>query len=270
MATKAAKTKRRATNPDVTLPPKISGKGTLTVIKPAQQLSEGAAFIQMIERAAKDPQIDVSKLKELLAIRDREREREASTAFAMAMSEAQSQMEAVRRDCHNPQTKSKYASYQALDAAVRPVYTRHGFSLTFNTVPQSSHDFSRVTCLVMHKGGHSLLYEKDMPIVTQGPKGGDVMTRTHASMSADTYAMRDLLRMIWNIATVDDDGNAAGSEPITAAQLIELEKIIEQTGADLDKFCAYMGVSDLPMLPQRKFENAKAALRNVAKKAGRS
>jgi hypothetical protein len=31
-----------------------------------------------------------------------------------------------------------------------------------------------------------------------------------------------------------------------------------------------MGVSDLPMLPQRKFENAKTALRSVAKKAGRS
>jgi len=263
----AARARRR--NPEVVLPPK-SNKPLAVIRGTAVPMSEGAAFIQMIERAAKDPQIDVPKLKELLAIRDREREREAATAFAMSMSEAQGQMEAVRRDCFNPQTKSKYASYQALDAAIRPAYVRHGFSLTFNTEPQSAHDISRVTCLVMHKGGHSMLYQKDMPIVTQGPKGGDVMTRTHASMSADTYAMRDLLRMIWNIATVDDDGNAAGSLPITSEQLIELEKIIEATGADLDKFCAYMGVSDLPMLPAKKFENAKTALRNVAKKAGRS
>jgi hypothetical protein len=267
MVRKAAVKRQR--NPEVALPSRISGKGKLTVIAPAQPMTEAAAFMQMIERAAKDPTIDVAKLKELLAIRDREREREAVTAFAMSMSDAQGQMEPVRRDCSNPNTKSRYASYQALDAAVRPVYSRHGFALTFNTEPQSSQDISRVTCLVMHKGGHTVRYQKDMPIVTTGPKGTDMMTRTHASVSADTYAMRDLLRMIWNIATFDDDGNAAGSTPIDAQQLIELEKLIEETGADLDKFCAYMGVSELAALPARKFENAKTALRNVAKKAGR-
>jgi len=268
---KAARTRKRATNPAVMLPPK-QRPGALTVVRGTPQpLSEGAAFIQMIERAAKDPNVDVAKLKELLAIRDRERERESATAFAMAMSEAQGQMEPVRRDCFNPQTKSKYASYQALDAKIRPIYSKHGFALTFNTEPQPSNDISRVTCLVMHKGGHSVLYQKDMPIVTTGPKGAEMMTRTHASVSADTYAMRDLLRMIWNIATVDDDGNAAAAgASITPEQLIELERLIESTGADLDKFVAYMGISELAALPARKFDNAKAALRNVAKKAGRS
>jgi hypothetical protein len=266
----ARTTAKKRRNPEVTLPPKVTGKGTLTVIKQAHPMTEAAAFLQMIERAAKDPQIDVPKLKELLSIRDRERERESATQFAMAMSEAQGRMEAVRRDCYNPNTKSKYASYQALDAAIRPVYSRYGFALTFNTEPQASPDISRVTCLVMHKGGHSERYQKDMPIVTTGPKGADLMTRTHASVSADTYAMRDLLRMIWNIATFDDDGNAAASVLISPDQLIELEKLVESTGADLDKFIAYMGVSELAALPARKFENAKTALRNVAKKAGRS
>ena len=258
------KAKKRATNPAVPLPPKEGRK--LAVIKPAQPLSEGAAFIQMIERAAKDPTIDVPKLKELLMIRDREREREALTSFAMSMSAAQSEMEPVRRDLYNTQTKSKYASYQKLDAAVRPIYSKHGFALTFNTEPLSTYDFSRVTCLVMHTGGHSMLYQKDVPIVTTGPKGGDVMTKTHASMSADTYGMRDLLRMIFNIATIDDDGNAAGTPPISAQELIELEALIEKTGADLDKFCAYMRISALEELPSNKFKNAKAALEKKAER----
>ena len=42
-------------------------------------------------------------------------------------------MRAIAADANNPQTRSRYASYFALDNAVRPIYTKHGFSLTFDT-----------------------------------------------------------------------------------------------------------------------------------------
>jgi hypothetical protein len=54
-------------------------------------------------------------------------------------------------------------------------------------------------------------FQVDMPIVTQGLRGGDMMTRSHATMSAITYGKRALEIMMFNLAIGDDDdGNRAG------------------------------------------------------------
>ena len=45
---------------------------------------------------------------------------EAEQAFNEAMTRAQAEMRPVARDANNPQTRSKYASYVALDRALRP------------------------------------------------------------------------------------------------------------------------------------------------------
>ena len=42
-------------------------------------------------------------------------------------------MDPVRKDCENRQTSSKYASYAALDRAIRRHYSDNGFSLQYNT-----------------------------------------------------------------------------------------------------------------------------------------
>ena len=55
------------------------------------------------------------------------------------------------------------------------------------------------------------------------------MTATHAAMSAKTYGMRGLLTMIFNVALTDDDGNAAGNGgPVSDAQLLELQELLQQ------------------------------------------
>jgi hypothetical protein len=48
-----------------------------------------------------------------------------------------------------------------------------------------------------------------MPSDGKGAKGGDVMTKTHATGAAESYGMRYLLKMIFNIAIgeEDNDGN---------------------------------------------------------------
>jgi hypothetical protein len=173
--------------------------------------SDVAAFIQLIERVARDPSIDVDKLNRLLMMRERENARLAEQAFCAALAEAQTEMVPVVADSNNPQTRSRYASYAALDRAVRPIYTRHGFGLTFNTDDAPGLEQARVTCDVCHSGGHTRRYRIDMPVDGKGARGGDVMTKTHAVGSGVSYAMRYLLRMVFNLAVDhDDDGNAAG------------------------------------------------------------
>ncbi len=169
------------------------------------------AFLAMIERAARDPSIDVDKLDRLLQMRERENARVAEQAFNAALADAQTEMHPVAADSDNPQTRSRYASYAALDRAVRPIYTRHGFALSFNTADAPGPEQARIVCDVCHAGGHTRRYHIDMPVDGKGARGGDVMTKTHAMGSGVSYGMRYLLRMIFNLAIdQDDDGNAAG------------------------------------------------------------
>ncbi len=185
-------------SPSASLPSPVSGGGEF-------------AFLAMIERAARDPSIDVDKLDRLLQMRERENARVAEQAFNAALADAQTEMHPVAADSDNPQTRSRYASYAALDRAVRPIYTRHGFALSFNTADAAGPEQARILCDVCHAGGHTRRFHVDMPVDGKGARGGDVMTKTHAMGSGISYGMRYLLRMIFNLAIdQDDDGNAAG------------------------------------------------------------
>jgi hypothetical protein len=201
---------------------------------PVAPVSEAAAFLQIIDRASRDPSVDLDKLQRLLDMRERMQAREAEVAFNAAMTEAQKEMRPVSTDSANTQTKSKYASYAALDRVLRPVYTKHGFALSFNTSPDAPADHVRILCDVTNCG-HTRRYQIDMPADGKGAKGGDVMTKTHAAGSAASYGMRYLLKMIFNIAVgeADDDGNAAGrTEPverITEKQVSDLNALLQKS-----------------------------------------
>jgi hypothetical protein len=145
-------------------------------------------------------------------VQERKKAKEAQTAYRADMAEAQSEMIRVVASTPNPQTGKKYADYAAVDRMARPIYTIKGFSLSFDTADGAPPDYVRVVCDINHRDGHSERKHIDMPTDGKGAKGGDVMTKTHATGSAVTYGMRQLAKMIWNIAIGDDDdGNAAGA-----------------------------------------------------------
>lgn len=175
-----------------------------------------SSAVDLFERLARDPNTSVEKIEGLMALWERAEVRKSTGAFNAAMSEAQQKMRPVAADATNPQTRSRYASYEALDLALRPIYTAHGFALSFNTADSGSAESVRVLCEVTHLAGHAKLYHVDMPADGKGAKGGDVMTKTHAVGSALTYGMRYLLKMIFNVAIGDgdgdDDGNKAGAK----------------------------------------------------------
>lgn len=178
---------------------------------PATQ-QEGATILSIISRAASDPNVDIDKLERLMAMKERMDARQAEQAFNEAMSAAQSEMGRISTDATNPQTRSRYATYGKLDSCLRPIYTRHGFALSYGTRRSESEGHITILCDVSHKGGHVKQYQCDMPADGKGAKGGDVMTKTHAAGSAMSYGQRYLLKLIFNVAIGenDDDGNGAG------------------------------------------------------------
>ncbi len=225
---------------------------------PSVPTSESAAIFQIIERAARDQTVDIEKMKQLMEMRQAMQAHSAELEFDDAMSAAQEAMQPVRADANNPQTKSKYASYAALDNAIRPIYTKHGFSVTFNTADGAPEGSVRVVAKVAHRSGHRERPHIDMPADGKGAKGGDVMTKTHAIGSAVQYGRRYLFGMIFNLAvSKDDDGNAAGrtpSEPISQEQLIRLRELIDLSGADTAICCEKWKIDALPDLPASRFD----------------
>lgn len=225
--------------------------------------SERAAIFQIIERAARDQTVDIDKMKQLMTMHQAMQSHKAELEFDDAMSAAQQAMQPVRADANNPQTRSKYASYAALDTAIRPIYTEFGFSVTFNTADGAPEGHVRVVAKVAHRSGHRERPHIDMPADGKGAKGGDVMTKTHAIGSAVQYGRRYLLGMIFNLAvSKDDDGNAAsrraGDETtrINPAQLKRLQALLEETEADVEKFCALGGLEALPDMLAADFDDA--------------
>jgi hypothetical protein len=181
----------------------------------------------------------IEVIERLSALQKEAMERGAEIAFNDSMNRVQSALGRVSADATNPQTRSKYASYAAIDRAIRPIYTREGFSLSFDTEPLPHEvEMVRVLCYVSHRDGHTRTYRMDMPADGKGAKGGDVMTKTHARGAAASYAKRYLVNDIFNIAIGEDDndGNEIGSIDVSediewlanAKDLPELQRLYQQ------------------------------------------
>jgi hypothetical protein len=230
-------------------------------------LSPTGELLTMLERVASNPDVPVEKLEKLLALQERILARQAEDEFNAAMSGAQSEMTRVSADMDNPQTRSRYASYGQLDRALRPIYTTHGFALSFGEQEIAKPDAVRVICYVTHRGGHTRMYHRDMPADGLGAKGAAVMTRTHALGAAQSYGMRYLLKGIFNVAIGEDDtdGNAPVLPRISEGQAADLDALITEVGAKREKFLAFYGIKKLDDLPARDWDAAIAELKRRRK-----
>jgi len=232
-----------------------------------EQPGNEISFIQTIERVAQLPDVRMDVLQGLVAMRNDELRRVAEQAFNSSLADAQAEMEPIRKDASNSQTRSKYATYDALDRTIRPIYTKHGFSVRFDTADAPRELEVRVVAKIAHRGGYAETSHVDIPADGKGAKGNDVMTRTHAVMSAISYGRRALLGMGFNIATTDkadDDGNAAsGGETITEEQQEALRSLMMEHDIPPAKFFKVMHIEKLSDLPVRDLPEANRQLQEA-------
>ncbi|HEX3577553.1 MAG TPA: ERF family protein, partial [Thermoanaerobaculia bacterium] len=186
-------------------------------LAPPQNTGEVMALFAHL---AQQPNLNVDTLERLMAMHERLIAQQAVERFAVAMQAAQAEMRPISADATNPQTRSKYASYNKLDLALRRIYTAHGFAVSYDTAKSEKPEHMLVLAYVSHAGGHVRTHQVEMPNDGKGAKGGDVMTKTHATGAAMTYGMRYLLKMIFNVAVGEDDtdGNTPGQERRPAQQ----------------------------------------------------
>jgi hypothetical protein len=185
---------------------------TLALERPQQD-----EFLALIEKVIGNPGVDAEKLKVLVDLKIQLEDRDAEKAFDEAMLEAQKEVEALRWDKINRDSNnSRWVSFPTIDAMLKPIREKHGFSENFGVEPEMpAPNIMMMYSDVTHKGPkgtHRRRYHLPMSISGQGPKGGGVMTEAQAVGNGTSYGMRYLEKLIWKIPMLvdkdDNDGNA--------------------------------------------------------------
>jgi hypothetical protein len=224
-------------------------------------------MIAMIERVVLDPNASIEKLEKMLAMRERledraleERKREQELSYLKAFADCQKELKVVVKNKDNKQTNSRYADLAALAEQADPIIHKHGLSTSFEPAGTNEKGEQRIRWTIAHKDGHIRSDVADLPADKAGAKGTVNKTDTHAFGSTATYGRRYLKLMLFDIATADDDGNAAGSPLISPAQHDELLALADEVSADKAAFCRYFEINSFADIPAKHFDKAKKAL----------
>jgi len=169
------------------------------------------AMLGFLQRAVSDPSFDTAKFEVVLGAMREEQAKHAEREFYHAMAVAQGQMEPVRKDAFNPHTKKNYASFEAIDSAMRPVYTDNGFSVSYRTGKTDQPGVVRMICTVAHAGGHAIEAELTAALDSSGAGGRTNKTDVQAVGSTVSYLRRYLLSMVFNVALAGDDDDGEGT-----------------------------------------------------------
>lgn len=211
--------------------------------------SETASYVALLERAAMDPAFDLDRLQRLIELKDKALADAARREFNEAMVAAQKRLPQIVRDAENTQTNSRYATIEAIGAAIDPIITEHGFFQSFSSADCPVSNCYRIVCKTAHVGGHEQIDQLDVPIDIAGIKGTQNKTATHALASTLSYGRRLLTMLVFNVksrkALPDDDGNAAGGTVLLSAeQVADLDDKLAASGLDKAKFFAWLKIEN--------------------------
>ena len=219
-------------------------------------------MISMIERVAMDPNASIEKLERMMDLRDRLQAESAKAAFSAAFAEASSAFPSIPLNGTGDKGK-KYALLKDIIAKTRPILSQHGLALSFGV--ETHPDRVIVTAELMHVAGYSKSTTMELPRDQSGSKNA-----VQAIGSSQTYGQRYTAQAILGLALSDDDDDGAATSArntITADQFFELKTLLDETGSDEAKFCAFLRAPNLEELPASQFGTALAALRKKAKVA---
>ena len=217
-------------------------------------------MVSMIERVALDPNASIEKLERMLAMRESIMAADAKAAFSTAFAAASSEFPAIPMNGRGDKQKP-YALLKDIINYTRPILTKNGLALSFSV--DSTGGKVRVTAELMHVAGHSKTTCIELPNDQSGSKNA-----VQAVGSSQTYGQRYAAQAILGLSLgddVDDDGKTAGGGAISEAQFFELRTLLDESGADEEKFCAYLKVKNIEELPAAQFAPAVSALRKKIK-----
>jgi len=233
------------------------------------------ALLTAIMQMARDPAVDVVKLQAVLAMQERLEDRQAERMFNEALHAAQSEVPAVAKNgtvaLGQGKGSYKFATLFDLDAALRPIMEKHGFSVSVDFSERAGGG-AIATGTLRHVAGHSKSISIPLPL-----DAGPGRNNLQAMGSTASYARRYLLEMHFNVVRrdlSDDDGVWGGTAFISKDQVEELIALMKETKTQEGRFLDVM-VSDarnIEEVREKDFPRLLNALRqkqHAQKTAGR-
>lgn len=229
-------------------------------------------MLEMIQQTITSGEVPAEKLPSVLAaffdfqlrVQAVDAEKEFNRDFAAAM---QAMPRVAKRGKKDMGGKGviPYETYEDLDAAIRPIETRHGFARSFSTRISEKGLGVILVLTLTHRAGHSKTSERYCP-----PDEGPGRNPTQAIASGESYGRRYLSKSIWNIVTIgaDDDGDSA--DPITELQAMSIRDMLDalaMTPTQTERFWAWVGppATSSETIQRKDFERVSAWLKTRVK-----
>lgn len=225
----------------------------------------------MLQDFLKNPEAlkNVEVAERMFALYERAEQRNSEREFASAFSSLQSEMPRITHDKtvpdKNGNVKFRFASYESIMEAVRPLLQKHGFAVTF------SMDFKEgriiQNCTLQHIGGHSRT-NSFAARIGNGPPGA---SETQADGAASTYAKRFAFCNALNITIdgpdLDEKPDARNDGDVISDDKVQyLREEVHATNSDETKFLNLAGVKRFEDIRQGSYDVLVRALAAKARK----
>ena len=228
--------------------------------------SDAASIMAVIDRAARDPSVDVGKMERLVELYERLSARQAKAAYTSALAAMQPTLPVIIErggiKDRGGNIQSTYALWEDINDAIKPILAEHGFALSFRTGRDDGQII--VTGVLSHRDGHSEETTMHLPVDTSGSKNA-----VQAVGSSTSYGKRYTAQALLNLTSrgEDDDGKAAGANgAISDEQVQTIFDLIKKTKSDTVKLCKYVGVDAVPDIRAKDYEKVITALNLKEKK----
>lgn len=223
---------------------------------PAPVEQGSVALMRMIEKAIADPAFDVTKMEQLLGVKERWEANEARKAFVQALAAFKADPPKIVKNRHVKfaQTEYDHATLDHICDVVGKALAAHGLSHTWQ-VKQHDDAAVEVTCVLTHELGHS---EK---VSMRGmPDSSGSKNQIQQIGSTTTYLQRYTLLAATGLAAGEDTDGGAPVEFISAEQKETLVNLMKEVGGDTKKLLNHFRIDNIDELPAAEFHQAVTAI----------
>lgn len=250
--------------------------------------SDTVAMMQLMERVAANPAIDVAKMQIVMDMQERLIAHRAKMAFDAALSEMQGEMPTINqrgrieiraKDAKGERTgavqqSTKFAKWEDIADAIRPILRKFGFALRFRTGLTDA-GLVRVVGIL---SGHG--HREESEFVLQHDSTGS-KNAVQAIGSSTSYGKRYAACALLNIASrgEDDDARVGGGKiiddgfpgdkpaapKINQKQIASLMEKCDAVGCPHPKFLLWAKVQNFEDIPADLFDGCMAGLDDFRK-----
>ena len=202
---------------------------TVPMVRDGQEVAPHSIY-EVLGQLARDPSVDVARITQLMDLQLRAEAHQAEKEFNAAFARLQPRMPRItKRGKIEMGSKGmmKFARYEDLDAAIKPLYAAEGFSLSFSS--RATDKGIILVGILKHCAGHTLTPAPELQLPPDAGAGRNSLQALGSSLS---YAKRYLTCDIFNIVTADEDNDGTSLSAVTQDQIDNIDAMLRDNELD--------------------------------------